>query len=89
MSYGNWSKYSKNWIAGPTHEVCMQHIPGYTGHVNGIVSENLFFKVICKMHFSGNWKETSKGFDVPPKIRYESMSLSEFNPKNFRRFGKH
>lgn len=20
--YGNWSKYAKNWIAGPTHEMC-------------------------------------------------------------------
>lgn len=46
--FGNWSKYSKNWIAGPTHEVCKQHVPGYTGHVPGIVSENLFSKSYAK-----------------------------------------
>jgi hypothetical protein len=21
--FGNWSKYARNWIAGPTHEVCL------------------------------------------------------------------
>ena len=34
--FGNWSRYAKNWIAGPTHQVLYQHVPGYTGHVPGI-----------------------------------------------------
>jgi hypothetical protein len=29
--FGNWSKYARNWISGPTHEIRMQHVPGYTG----------------------------------------------------------
>lgn len=46
--YGNHSRLAPNWIAGPTHELCLQHIPGYKGHVPGVVSENLFCKSYAK-----------------------------------------
>jgi len=31
--FGNWSKYGKNWMSGPTHRIHVQRVPGYTGHV--------------------------------------------------------
>lgn len=40
--YGNWSKLSKNWIAGPTDKIRRQHVPGYTGHVRGMVNKGQF-----------------------------------------------
>ena len=64
--YGNWSKYASNWIAGPTHEVCMQHIPGYTGHVPGVISENIFSKSYAKCTSAAIGKRHPRGHDVPP-----------------------
>lgn len=86
--FGNWSKLARNWIAGPTHEVCQQHVPGYTGHVPGIVSENIYSKSYARCSATAIGKRHPKGHDVEPKIRYLSQNRQEFNPKNFRRFGK-
>jgi hypothetical protein len=84
--YGNWSRYARNWVAGPTHEVCKQHVPGYTGHVPGVVSENIFSKSYAKCTSNAIGHRHTKGYDVPPRVRYQSMTTSEYNPKNFRRF---
>lgn len=86
--FGNWSKHAQNWIAGPTHEICMQHIPGYTGHVPGVISENLFSKSYAKCTSSAIGKRNPRGHDVPSHVRYLSLNKQEYNPKNFRRFGK-
>ena len=40
--FGNWSRYSKNWISGPTDQIRRQHVPGYTGHVRGMVNKGQF-----------------------------------------------
>lgn len=40
--FGNVSRFAKNWVCGPNHEIRLQHVPGYTGHIKGLVSENLF-----------------------------------------------
>jgi hypothetical protein len=39
---GNKSKEAKSWINGPTHEIRNQCLPGYTGFIPGIKSENVF-----------------------------------------------
>jgi hypothetical protein len=39
--FGTRSRHATNWISGPTHELCLQHIPGYKGHVPGVISENV------------------------------------------------
>jgi hypothetical protein len=39
---GNHSRYSKTWINGPQHNIREQRIPGYTGFIPGIKSENVF-----------------------------------------------
>jgi len=86
--FGNWSRYARNWIAGPTHEVCLQHVPGYTGHVPGVISENIYSKSYARCSATAIGKRHPVGYDVPPKVRYLSQNKQEFNPKNFRRFGK-
>ena len=40
--FGNRSRFSKHWIAGPTHEIKRQHIPGYTGHMRGMVNRDQY-----------------------------------------------
>lgn len=86
--FGNWSKYATNWVGGPTHEVCKQHVPGYTGHVPGVLSENIYSKSYAKCTASAIGNRHPRGHDVPPKVRYTSQNRAEYNPKNFRRFGK-
>jgi hypothetical protein len=39
---GNLSRYSRTWINGPQHNIREQRIPGYTGFIPGIKSENVF-----------------------------------------------
>lgn len=47
--YGNHSRYAKNWISGPTHEIRQQHVPGYTGHCRGIVNRDFMSKSYAKV----------------------------------------
>jgi hypothetical protein len=42
MVYGTRSAKAANWICGPTHKNKNCFIPGYTGHIKGIISENVF-----------------------------------------------
>jgi len=42
--YGNHSKFSENWVSGPTHMMRRQEIPGYTGHVRGMVNKDSMSK---------------------------------------------
>ena len=42
--FGNKSRHAKNWISGPTHMIRRQHIPGYTGHVQGKVNRDIMGK---------------------------------------------
>lgn len=39
--FGNHSKGAATWIGGPFNEVRHQHIPGYKGHVRGLIAENI------------------------------------------------
>ena len=40
--HGNHSRFAKNWTCGPTHMINEQRLPGYTGHIKGLQSENLY-----------------------------------------------
>ena len=42
--FGNNSRDGENWCCGPNHMIRKQQVPGYTGHIKGLVSENLFSK---------------------------------------------
>ena len=63
----------------------LQHIPGYTGHVSGIASENIFGKSYPKCSATAISKIHPIGYDLQPKVRYLSQNRSEYNEKNFRR----
>lgn len=61
-------------------------MPGYTGHVKGLVSENLFAKSYAKMTAKAFSKRHPIGADLTPKNRFRSSQREDFANKNFRRF---
>ena len=47
--YGNSSKNAANWISGPTHMMRRQEVPGYTGHVRGMVNKDSMSKSYARV----------------------------------------
>lgn len=86
--FGNRSRYAKNWINGPNHEIRNQQVPGYTGHIKGLVSENLFAGSYANCTSKAIGKKHAIGYDLNPKNRFNSLYTSAYKSKNFRRFGK-
>ena len=87
--FGNWSRYSKNWVCGPTHNVRQQHIPGYTGHVRGMVSADSLSKSYARVTahlFSRNHPISD---ETDKKARFTSTQRNEYKLSNNRRFGKY
>ena len=86
--FGNCSRYATNWISGPTHEMCNQHIPGYDGHVPGLISENLYSKSYAKCTQVAIGRRMPRGYEVEPKVRFMSTQRQEYTDKNHRRISK-
>ena len=86
--FGNRSRYAKNWINGPNHEIRNQQVPGYTGHIKGLVSENLFAGSYANCTSQAIGKKHAIGYDLDAKNRFNSLYTSKYKSKNFRRFGK-
>lgn len=63
--YSNSSRFAKNWICGPNHEIRHQQIPGYTGHIKGLVSENLFANSYGHTTAKAIGKKHPIGYDLP------------------------
>lgn len=63
-------------------------MPGYTGHVKGLVAENLFAKSYAKMTSKAFSKRHPIGSDLTPKNRFKSSQRMDYEPKNFRRFAE-
>lgn len=55
------SQTSQTWVGGPTHHIKDQHIPGYTGHVHSLASENLHGKPYAKLTNESLTGEVKKG----------------------------
>jgi len=89
MIFGNCSRFAKNWIAGPSNEVRQQHVPGYTGHIKGLIAENLHGDSFANCSSKAIYRKHPHGHDVQPKHRFQSTNQSQFVAKNFRRFGKY
>jgi len=87
--FGNRSRYAKNWINGPNHNIRNQQVPGYTGHIKGLVSENLFASSYANCTASAIGKKHPIGYDLTPKDRFASQYGAQYRSKNFRRFGKY
>lgn len=82
---GTTSRNSKTWLNGPQHEIRNQHVPGYTGFIQGIKAENVYSKSYAKDTALSLKKEIPRGQELAPKLRYVSQSQSTYKPENFRR----
>ena len=63
-----------------------QQVPGYTGHIKGLVSENLFSNSYGNTTAAAIGKKHPVGHNVEPKERYRSQNTNEYKTKHFRRF---
>ena len=83
---GNNSKNAKSWINGPTHELRNQCIPGYTGFISGVKSENLHATTYARntaMSFDG---KVPRGFDgTHPEIKFKTTQSEKFSSESNRR----
>lgn len=84
--FGNWSKYSKNWISGPTDQIRRQHVPGYTGHVRGMVNKGSFSQSYARVTANLFAKKHPIGAETDVKARFTSTQRTEFKLSNNRRF---
>ena len=86
--FGNSSKHSQNWIAGPTHNIRKQHVPGYTGHIRGMVNRDAMPKSYAKVTATLAAKRHPIAVDNSVKGRFSSTQRDEYRLSNNRRFGK-
>ena len=86
--FGNYSRWARNWVGGPTHEIRRQHVPGYQGCVRGMFNKDFMHKSYARVTASLFARKHPMGDDTDPKVRFTSSQRSEFKPSNFRRFGK-
>ena len=86
--YGNWSKYSKNWISGPTDSIRRQHVPGYTGHVRGMVNKGAYSQSYARVTANLFARKHPIGTDTDSRNRFGSTQRNEYKLSNNRRFGK-
>ena len=70
--FGTTSRYSVNWISGPTHQVRRQQVPGYTGHVRGMVNRDSMPKSYAKVTATLFSKKHPIEVDNTPKGRFNS-----------------
>ena len=87
--HGNKSGFARNWVCGPNHEIRNQQVPGYTGHIKGLISENLFAYSYGNTTAKAIGKKHPIGHNVEPRERFLSQNTSQYKAKNFRRFIEH
>ena len=87
--YGNYSRFAKNWACGPNHTVRNQMVPGYTGHIKGLISENIFSQSYANSTANAIGKKHPIGHEISTKERFLSQNTRVYKAKNFRRFSKY
>lgn len=68
--YGNSSRNALNWQCGPNHMIRNQQVPGYTGHIKGLISENLFSKSYGNSTAQAIGKKHPVGHELVPRQRF-------------------
>ena len=66
-----------------------QEVPGYTGHIKGMVSENLYSQTYAHQTAKAFTKRHPVGHDLGPKDKFQTQHNNTFKAKNFRRFSKY
>ena len=64
-------------------------MPGYTGHIKGLISENIFSQSYANTTANAIGKKHPIGHEVVPRERFLSQNTKIYKAKNFRRFSKY
>ena len=81
----NKSKDAKTWINGPTHEIRNQCLPGYTGFIPGVKSENVFATTYAANTASSFSNVIPRGAEGSPDERFKTVGSEKFSPRSNRR----
>jgi hypothetical protein len=82
---GNKSKEAKSWMNGPTHEIRNQCLPGYTGFIPGVKSENVFSTTYAHNTSVSFAKKIPRGAEGSPDERFKTVGSEKFSPSSNRR----
>ena len=85
LMIGNKSKNSKTWINGPTHEIRNQCLPGYTGFIPGVKSENVFAQTYAHNTAQSFAYDIPRGAEGSPEERFKTVGSDKFSPRTNRR----
>ena len=84
QKFGNHSKGGQTWIGGPTDNLKSQHVPGYSGFIPQVASENLYGKSFAKTSAKAINAEFEKGTEQTPFEKYNTEQKTAFNKENHR-----
>ena len=84
MQASSFNKYqtSKEWVGGPTHHLQKQHIPGYSGHVNGLISENLYGHPFAKLSSDCLNDRIQRG-STEDNLRFKTINMLNMTKPGF------
>lgn len=80
-SFGKRSKESVTWVNGPKHEIRNQCIPGYTGFISGVKSENVYATNYSNQTAKSFKNRITRGGNLNDTNRFQSTSRKAFNEK--------
>ena len=80
-SFGKRSKDSVTWVNGPKHEIRNQCIPGYTGFISGVKSENVYGKSYSNSTAKSFKNVITRGGNLHDQKRFQSSNRKAFNQK--------
>lgn len=80
LMIGNKSKDAKSWMNGPTHEIRNQCLPGYTGFIPGVKSENVFATTYAHNTSVSFAKSIPRGAEGSPDERFKTVAGDKFSP---------
>lgn len=82
--FSNKSKEAKTWINGSKYKIYPQHIPGYTAHLPGKKSSNIFGMSYAKSTAQAIKGDYCKKIDLPSSDRYKTMNNVYFTKPKMR-----
>ena len=80
-SLGKRSKDSVTWVNGPNHEIRNQCIPGYTGFISGVKSENVFAMSYSNSTAKSFKNVITRGGNLEDRKRFQTTARRAFNQK--------
>lgn len=82
--FSNRSRLADTWIGSSKYKIYPQHIPGFKGHVPGIISGNIIGSTYGKTTAKAIKGEYVKDYDLNPSEKYKSSNNIDFSKPKMR-----